>query len=69
MEHASKTDEGTYTCLAKNEAGHKKAIAGVQVKGKLFLLFDFDLCMAVVRFTCELKCVSHCCSFNLSLLT
>lgn len=38
VEHASKTDEGTYTCLARNQAGHKKAIAGVLVKGKIFSL-------------------------------
>ena len=38
VEHASKTDEGTYTCLAENEAGHKKAIAAVQVKGEIFVI-------------------------------
>lgn len=38
VEHASKNDEGTYTCLAKNQAGHKKAIATVQVKGMLLFL-------------------------------
>ncbi|XP_042230990.1 hemicentin-1-like isoform X2 [Homarus americanus] len=29
---ASKTDEGTYTCIAENDAGHRKAIAGIRVK-------------------------------------
>ncbi|XP_066942937.1 hemicentin-1-like isoform X1 [Macrobrachium rosenbergii] len=32
VERASKTDEGTYTCIAENEAGHRKAVAGVRVK-------------------------------------
>nr|XP_053650237.1 hemicentin-1-like [Cherax quadricarinatus] len=32
VERASKTDEGTYTCLAENDAGHRKAIAGIRVK-------------------------------------
>ncbi|ROT80009.1 putative hemicentin-1-like [Penaeus vannamei] len=32
VEKAAKTDEGTYTCIAENAAGHRKAVAGVRVK-------------------------------------
>ncbi|XP_063600047.1 hemicentin-1-like [Penaeus indicus] len=32
VEKAAKTDEGTYTCIAENAAGHRKAVAGIRVK-------------------------------------
>ena len=36
---ATKSDEGTYTCLAENTAGHRKAVAGVRIKGKNIIKF------------------------------
>ncbi|KAK4311029.1 hypothetical protein Pmani_017444 [Petrolisthes manimaculis] len=32
VERAAKRDEGTYTCLAENEAGHRKGVAAIRVK-------------------------------------
>ncbi|XP_063876640.1 hemicentin-1-like isoform X2 [Scylla paramamosain] len=59
VEHASKTDEGTYTCLAENEAGHKKAIAAVQVKVPPVIMYGPEETTVLELSAVTLVCVAE----------
>ncbi|XP_076053538.1 hemicentin-1-like, partial [Oratosquilla oratoria] len=59
VERAAKTDEGTYTCLARNQAGHRKAVAGIRVKVPPIIM-DFPGEMTVQELSSVLlTCVSE----------
>ncbi|XP_050723288.1 hemicentin-1-like isoform X2 [Eriocheir sinensis] len=59
VEHASKNDEGTYTCLAKNQAGHKKAIATVQVKVPPVIMYGPEETTVLEQRAVTLLCIAE----------
>ncbi|KAK7084982.1 Hemicentin-1 [Halocaridina rubra] len=59
VERASKTDEGTYTCIAENVAGHRKAIAGVQVKVPPVIMYAPEEMTVLELNAVTLSCVAE----------
>ena len=46
IDNAMKRDDGTYMCIAENQAGLRRALAAIRVKGDLiFQSRSFDLSM------------------------
>ncbi len=40
IDNAMKRDDGTYMCVAINEAGKRQALAAVRVKGNMFNYYE-----------------------------